>query len=85
MYTPVRESIRASLNICSYSAAFFMAMDAMEHTVSKKPISAALKSRPRSLAESSTRPTISLPSRMAATQSMFSRRKSSFSVSHKER
>ena len=62
-----------------------MAMDAMEQTVSKKPISTALKLRPRSLADSRTKPTISRPSRMAATQSMFRRRNSSFSASHTER
>ena len=62
-----------------------MAMDAMEQTVSKKPISTALKLRPRSLADSSTSPTISCPSRMAATQSIFSRRNSSFSASQTER
>ena len=77
--------MRASRNIFSYRAAFFMAMDAMEQTVSKKPISTALKLRLRSLADSSTRPTISRPSRMAPTQSMFSRRNSSFSASQTER
>lgn len=62
-----------------------MAMDAMELTVSKNPISTALKFLPRSLAESSSSPTISSPSRIAATQSMFSRRNSSFSASQTDR
>ena len=60
-------------------------MDAMELTVSKNPIYTALKFLPRSLAESSSSPTISSPSRMAAPQSRFSRRNRSFYASQTDR
>lgn len=60
-------------------------MEAMELTVSKKPTSTAVKLWSRVLAESITSPTTSLPLRMAATQSIFRRRNSSFSVSHTDR